>query len=254
MRVLVTGGTGAVGRPVVRLLREAGHRAVVLSRRPGEGDDWRQGDLATGAGLAEAVRGMDTVVHAGSATTRPWRTRQTDVEGTRRLLEAARGAGVRHAVYVSIVGIEGVHYSYYRHKLAAERVVEEGMVPWSILRATQFHTLMELFLGRFFSAVPGLLTVPYAWRFQPVDTGDVAGRLVEVATGEPGGRLPDFGGPEVRDLRSLAESWLRARGRRRRLVNLRLPLRVSGEIAAGALVCPEHRDGVVTWERYLESG
>lgn len=251
MDVLVTGGTGALGRQVVRQLRGAGHRAVVLSRRPAEGPDWRQGDLRTGAGIAEAVRGMEAIVHAGSATTQPWRYRSTDVGGTGRLLELARLAGVRHFVYVSIVGMEGVHYPYYRFKLAGERLVEEGRLPWSIQRATQFHTLVELYLDRVF-ALPGLLMVPFAWRFQPVDTRDVARRVVQVVTGEPGGRLPDYGGPEVRDMRSLAESWLRVRGLRRRLVNLRLPLRLTRELAAGRLLCPEHRDGVITWEAYLE--
>jgi len=249
--VLVTGGTGALGRPVVKALRATGHRAVVFSRQPGSGDDWRQGDLATGAGLAEAVDGIDAIVHAGSATTQPRRYHETDVQGTRSLVEQARVAGVRHLAYVSIVGMEGVRYPYYRHKLAAEAVVREGRVPWSILRATQFHTLLEVVLTAF-SALPGLVLVPFEWRFQPVDPRDVARRLAEVVTGEPAGMLPDYGGPEVRDFKSLAESWLRARRSRRRLLDLRLPLQFSRKLAEGALLCTSHRDGTVTWEQYLD--
>jgi uncharacterized protein YbjT (DUF2867 family) len=194
---------------------------------------------------------MQAVIHAGSATTQPQRYRQTDVEGTRRLVEAARHAGVEHLVYVSIVGMEGVKYPYYRHKLAAEAIVMEGAVPWSILRATQFHTLMEVFLGRFFS-LPGLLAIPFEWKFQPVDTKDVAARLVAAIAGKPDGLQPDFGGPEVRDFQSLGESWLKARKSRRRLLNLPLPLRFSRQFASGRLLCPDHRDGTVTWEQYLE--
>lgn len=251
MDVLVTGGTGALGRQVVKQLHETGHRAIVLSRKPGEGPDWRQGDLASGAGLGDAVEGVQSIVHAGSATTQPHRYHATDVEGTRRLVEAAARAGVGHLVYVSIVGMEGVRYPYYGHKLGAEAVVKEGAVPWSILRATQFHTLIEIFL-RGFSVIPGLLAAPLGWKFQPVDTRDVAARLVEVVGRPPGVMLPDYGGPEVRDFRSLAASWLKATKSRRRLVNLPLPMQFSRQFAAGKLLCPDHKDGRITWERYLE--
>jgi uncharacterized protein YbjT (DUF2867 family) len=251
MNVLVTGGTGVVGTQVVRGLRKSGHRAVVFSRRDGFGRDWRPGDLATGEGLPEAVAGMEAIVHAGSATTNPTRYRATDVEGTRRLLELARGAGVGHLVYVSIVGMEGVSYPYYRSKLAAEAVIKEGILPWTILRATQFHTLMELFLG-LFARVPGVLPVPYHWQFQPVDPSEVGARLAQLAVEPPAGMLPDFGGPEVRDFKSLAQSWRRARGIRKPLLNLPLPFQASRMFAAGRLLCPDHRAGTITFEQYLE--
>jgi uncharacterized protein YbjT (DUF2867 family) len=251
MNVLVTGGTGAVGSRVVLSLRESGHRAVVLSRRDGFGRDWRPGDLATGEGLAEAVAGMDAIVHAGSAAAELTKVKATDVGGTRRLLDAARTAGVGHLVYISIVGMEGVPYPYYRAKLAAEAIVKEGTVPWTILRATQFHTLMELFLG-ISARPPGLMLVPYRWKFQPVDPSEVGARLAELAVTPPAGLLPDFGGPEVRDFRSLAESWRRARGLRKPMLNLPLPFKASRMFVAGHLLCPDHRDGKITFEQYLE--
>jgi uncharacterized protein YbjT (DUF2867 family) len=251
MNILVTGGTGALGRDVVKGLREAGHRARVLSRKPGTGDDWVQGDLATGAGLETAVIGIDAIVHAGSATNQWTKLRATDIVGTRRLLAMAREVGVRHLVYISIVGMEDIPYPYYRSKLAAEAVVRENLVPWSILRATQFHTLMETFLLAF-TKLPRLAMVPFNWQFQPVDTHDVAGRLVEVVTNEPAGMLPDFGGPEIRDFKSIAASWLKARGLNKRLVNLWLPLTFSRQLAQGKLLCPDHKDGTITFEQYLE--
>jgi uncharacterized protein YbjT (DUF2867 family) len=250
MNVLVTGGTGALGRQVVMQLRQAGHRARILSRNPRGHVESVQGDLATGAGLLKAVSGMDAIVHAGSATREMFNGRATDVVGTRRLLALAREAHVRHVVYVSIVGMEGVAYPYYRTKLAAEAVVRENIVPWSILRATQFHTLMEVFLGGF-CKLPGIATVPLKWQFQPVDTRDVAQRLVDVVTHEPAGLLPDFGGPEVRDFKSIAESWLAARKETKRLINLWLPFKFSRQFAQGQLLCPEHREGTITFEQYL---
>jgi uncharacterized protein YbjT (DUF2867 family) len=250
MNVLVTGGTGALGREVVIDLRGSGHRVRVLSRKDGTGADWVRGDLATGVGLDRAVADMDAIVHAATAAGQPWRLRATDVRGTRRLLEAAKRAHVKHLVYISIVGMEGVDYSYYKQKLAAEKIVREGIIPWSIFRATQFHTLMETFLGAF-SKLPRLAAVPFGWQFQPLDTRDVAARLTDVVAGEPAGALPDFGGPEVRTFKSLAESWLKARHLNKRLVNLNVPLRFSRQFAEGRVLAPKHMDGKITFEQYL---
>src|SRR3989441_10185804 len=164
MNVLVTGGTGTLGRDVVMLLRQSGHRARIRSREPRGHVDAVRGDLKTGAGLIKALAGMDAIVHAASATRDPMAGRATDVRGTRRLLELARDANIGHVVYISIVGIDGVPYPYYRTKVAAETVVREDMVPWSILRATQFHSFMELLL-RAFARLPGVIALPLAWKF-----------------------------------------------------------------------------------------
>jgi uncharacterized protein YbjT (DUF2867 family) len=250
MNVLVTGGTGTLGRHVVTLLRRSGHRARILSRQPRGHVDAVQGDLRTGAGLVNALAGMDAIVHAASATRDPLTGGATDVLGTRRLLGLAREAHVKHVVFVSIVGIDEVAYPYYRTKLKAEAVVRENIVPWTILRATQFHNFVELILGGF-SRIPGLLTVPFNWRLQPVDATEVAQRVVDVVLREPARTLPDLGGPEVRDVKSLAESWLAARKQNRRLVNLPLPFAFGRQIAEGRLTCPDHKDGRITFEEYL---
>jgi uncharacterized protein YbjT (DUF2867 family) len=250
MNVLVTGGTGALGREVVNELRGSGHRARVLSRMRGIGHDWAQGDLASGKGLDKALTDMDVVIHAGSAAREPWRLKAVDVDGTRRLIDAAKLAGVRHLVFISIVGMEGIAYPYYASKLKAESVVKEGTLPWTILRATQFHTLMETFL-KAFAILPRIAAIPVNWQFQPVDTRDVAARLVQVAGQEPQGMLPDFGGPEVRTFKSLADSWLQARHMTRRVVNFSPPLKFSRQVAEGKLLTPDHKDGTITFEQYL---
>jgi uncharacterized protein YbjT (DUF2867 family) len=251
MNVLVTGGTGALGRHVVTQLRSQGHRARILSRKPEERLDTVHGDLTTGAGLVKAVEGMDAIIHAASATTQLTKAQSIDVVGTRRLLAMAREAGVRHVVHVSIVGMEGVGYPYYKAKLAAEAVVQENIVAWSILRATQFHTLMETFLEAF-SKPPLITAVPFRWQFQPVDPREVADRLVDVVVEKPAGRLPDFGGPEARDFKSIAKSWLKARKLSKRLIPLPLPFKFSRQFGSGCLLAPDHRDGKITFEQYLE--
>ncbi len=250
MNILVTGGTGTLGRHVVTRLRQSGHRARILSRQPRGHIDAVHGDIRTGEGVARALAGMEVVVHAASATRDPLRLRATDVGGTRRMLELARAAHIRRVVFTSVVGIDGVSYPYYQTKVDAEQVVREGGVPWSILRATQFHDFMELLL-RGFSRMPGITAVPFRWQFQPVDADEVARRVVEVALGEPAGLLADFGGPEVRTFKSIAESWLQARKARRRLVDLPLAFNFSRQFAEGRLTSPDHREGVITFEQHL---
>ena len=137
--VLVTGGTGRLGRRVVDLLRAEGiePRAMSRSGRPGT----IKGDLLTGEGIEAAVRGADTIIHAAQSPNR--KSRRTAVGGTERLLELATGAGVSHFVYISVVGLERVSLSYYREKLDAERLVERSPVPWTILRSTQFQEFLK---------------------------------------------------------------------------------------------------------------
>src|SRR5262245_25441031 len=104
-RILVTGGTGTLGRLVVRRLIAAGATVRVLSRRahePTEGVEWVTGDLRTGLGIGAAVAGMEVIVHCASS-------QRGDEESTRHLVNAAVAAGTRpHLVYISIVGINGV--------------------------------------------------------------------------------------------------------------------------------------------------
>jgi uncharacterized protein YbjT (DUF2867 family) len=165
--ILVTGGTGVLGRRAVDRLRAAGHETRVLSRsgRPGT----IQGDLLTGAGLDGAVDGVETIVHCAS---NPYRkTRRTDVGGTELLLQAAARAGVSHVVFISIVGVDrNPYYPYFRVKLDAESVVERSPVPWTILRATQFHDLVLKAL-RLLDRLPAVMPIPGGVLFQPIDVG-----------------------------------------------------------------------------------
>ncbi|WP_404785905.1 SDR family oxidoreductase [Altericista sp. CCNU0014] len=115
--ILVTGGIGALGSLVVDCLQTADRNVQILSRSERSGAV--QGDLLTGQGLEQAVKGMDTIVHCASSPTNP---RQVDVEGTKRLLRAAEQV-----------------YPYYAAKYEVEQTIEQASIPWTILRATQFH-------------------------------------------------------------------------------------------------------------------
>jgi uncharacterized protein YbjT (DUF2867 family) len=245
-QVLVTGGTGVLGRRVVEQLGSEGIRARVYSRsgKPST----MKGDLRTGEGLEPAVQGVDTIIHCASSPFR--KAHQVDVEGTGRLLEAAAEAGVSHLLYISIVGIDrAASYPYYRIKLETERVVEDGSIPYTILRATQFYDLV-LMAMRFLDRLP-VMVIPRGFLGQPIDAGEVAGRLVELALSRPMGRVPDIGGPEVRTLADAARGYLRAKGSTRRIFQILLPGKTARAFREGALVCPDQAYGEIHWEDFV---
>jgi uncharacterized protein YbjT (DUF2867 family) len=248
MRILVTGGSGVLGSQVVERLRAAGQRPIVLSRRASSAPDWVRGDIATGEGLPEALAGVEVVVHAASAAAEFTKIKGTDIEGTRRLVEAAETAGVKHLVYISIVGIDRIPYVYYKAKVAAEELVKAGAVPWTIQRATQFPELLDRVLRA--SRGP-FVFVPGSISFQPVDSVEVAERLAQLATSAPAGKLEDFGGPEVLTTRELAQTWLAHRGMRKRIVSFPIPGKVGRAFRAGYHLCPEHRQGRGTWVDWI---
>ena len=250
-QILVTGGAGHLGRLVVKRLSQAGYQVRGMSRRksPGEdwsGAEWRQADLKTGAGVEEAVQGMDVVVHLAAVG-----NSMVDVEGTRRLVEAAQKAGVSHLVFISIVGIDRVPWGGGKAKLEAEDLIERCDIPWSILRATQFHYGMD-FLLHFLTRLPLVALVPTDLLLQPVAEEEVADRLCEIVQVGPSGRLPDMGGPQVFTTGELAQIWLKQRGMRRAIIPLRLPGKTVRALRQGGNTCPQQATGTVSWETWLQ--
>lgn len=253
--VLLTGGTGTLGRLVTPLLRDAGRDVRVLSRRDHAaeaGIEYVTGDVSTGEGLDTAVKGVETIVHcAGSA--------KGDDDKARNLVRAASAAGVRHLVYISVVGVDRVPvvsgidramFGYFAAKREAERVVAESGVPWTTLRATQFHDWVLMTL-RQMAKMP-VMPLWAGMRFQPVDSREVAARLVELALGEPAGLVPDIAGPRIYAMDELARGYLRASGRRRLLMPVRTPGKAAAAYRAGANLAPERAVGQRTWEDFLD--
>ncbi|PXY24981.1 nucleoside-diphosphate sugar epimerase [Prauserella coralliicola] len=245
--ILVTGGTGTLGRHVVRHLFDRGVPVRVASRRPApagpQPHEWATVDYRSGAGLTAAVEGTSAVVHCATNMVRG------EQELARTVLAAAKDADCPHVVYISIVGVDRHPLPYYRGKLAAERVVADSGVGWTVLRATQFHDLVYRILSAL--ARPPVLVLPKGVRVQPVDSGEVGARLAELATGSPCGRVPDLGGPEIRELADLARAYLDTFGRGRRIVNLPLAGRSYRPYREGLHLTPERSDGRITFEEFL---
>lgn len=252
--ILLTGGTGTLGRLVLPLLRAAGCNVRVLSRQrydAADGLEYVTGDLTTGEGAGAAVTGVETIVHCAG-------TAKGDEVKARNLVRAAGQAGARHLVFISVVGADRVPvvsgadramFGYIAAKREAERIIAESGIPWTTLRATQFHDLI-LTTAKQMAKLP-LIPVPAGIKAQPVDAGEVAQRLVELALGEPAGLVPDLGGPRVYELKDLIRSYVKASGKRRVIMPVRVPGKAAAAFRAGANLAPERAVGLRTWEEFL---
>ena len=245
--ILVTGGTGRLGKLVVARLQDSGCDVRVLARhaRPTpQGVKFFAADLRTGQGIEPAVTAAAVIIHCATST-------RGDAEATRNLVAAAARTGSAHLVYVSIVGIDRIaSWGYPKTKLRAEQIVTESGLPWTILRVTQFYDYC-LTNARRLSRFP-VAPVPAGFTVQPVDPRDVARRLAELALGEPAGRAPDMAGPQVSSWTDLLREYLKASHRRRWVVPVRIP--GTRAVRLGALLPPPgHTVGSHSWDQVLTS-
>ena len=255
--IVVTGGTGGLGQRVVAQLRDKGRNVRVLSRHPGdseEGVEYVVGDLVKNRGVEEAISGAEIVVHCAGVG-----KINEDTAQAQNLVVAAKRGGVRHLVSISVVGAERVPvrsavdrsmFAYFASQRAKELVIERSGLPWTNLRATQFHDGFILVMVRAMSKMP-IVPLPAGTRFQPVDADEVANALVELALDAPAGQAPDFAGPKIYDSESLLRSYLVAIGKHRRILKIRMPGAAAAAIREGANLAPDRAVGRRTWEEFL---
>lgn len=249
MIVLVTGARGTLGRRVVSELADRAHAVRAMSRRHPFEDERVNSmfvDLETGLGLPDAVDGVDAIVHCA---TRPRDARRVDGDGTRRLVEAATRVGRPHVLFPSVVGCDVIPVRYYRVKQESEEVLARSGLPWTVLRATQFHQTVWGLLSRL-ARLPVML-VPHDTRAQPLDPSVVARRLVETAEAGPAQRLQDIGGAHAYDARDLARSFLGATGRRRRILRVNYPGITGAALRAGGNLTPNRSEEGAGWNDFV---
>jgi uncharacterized protein YbjT (DUF2867 family) len=245
-KILVTGGTGLLGSQAVPLLRSAGHEIRVISRHdrePDDGVEYVAVDLMSDHGLEAAVEGTRTILHLAGGP-------KGDDVITRNLVRAAQRAGtVDHLVLISVVGADTVPVGYFARKASAERIVTESGIPFTILRAAQFHEL-TLKTVQAMSKAP-VLVAPGGVRWQPVASREVAARLAALTTGEPAGRVGDLAGPRTYTLEELQRSYLSAVGKHRARLPIRVPGKVGKAYRSGANLTDKTLTGTETWEQFL---
>src|SRR3954454_12046113 len=258
--VLVTGGTGHLGRDLVSRLVGEGHRVRVFarSRRPDTDVEWAIGDLATGEGLPAALEGVHTVINA--ATYSPIARRggsvrpvdffkspsAVDVEGTELLLTLCREANIQHFLHVSIVGLDDASLPYAHVTLAGEQLGRQSSLPWSVVRAMPFYYLLEGMLAGLAWLPVWLVPSPV---FNPVDTSDVADYLTKCAFDGRRGMRAEIGGPEDLSLVEFARQYQRACGTNRTI--LPVPLSDARARGMGFVVSDGGVRGSLTWSAWL---
>ncbi|WP_327247469.1 SDR family oxidoreductase [Streptomyces sp. NBC_01320] len=235
----VTGGTGTLGRQPADRLRAEGNDVRVPSRH----SQPYAVDLRDGTGLDAAVAGVDTIVHCASTP------RGGDDTAAGHLIEAAKRAGVPRLAYISIVGVDRLPLGYYTVERRVERMIEDSGLGWTILRTTQFHDLV-LRIPDGAARLP-VMPLPAGVRMQSIDTGEVADRPAELAVAGPAGRVPELGGSEVRELTESARACLRATGRKRRILPVRLAGKAYAGYRRGEHPTPERAVGKATFEDFL---
>ncbi len=207
-------------------------------------------DLVTAAGLEAALTGVDAVIDVASIQTLKAATAiEFFTAATGNLVSAAADAGVSHVVLLSIVGIDRIPYDYYAGKVAQEKVVEASRVPWTILRATQFHEFSAQMFAR---AKAGPLHIAPRARTQPVAAREVAERLVALAVGTPQGRATNFAGPREEQLADMIRAYARSQGYRGWIPALNVPgPQMAGMRAGHALPGPDADFGSQTFDQWL---
>jgi len=227
MKVAVAGGTGTVGRYVVEAARDRGLDITLLTRSSGV-------DLITGKGLRPALEGVDAVIDVSNLTTLSAKKATSFFTTvTTNLLRAEREASIGHHVALSVVGIDAIDSSYYAGKLAQERAIDAFGMPYTLMRAGQFHEFAEQVLEQ--TTIAGLSLIPKTL-MRPVAARDVARRLVGAAEGGPAGRIADFVGPRDETLIGVVRRMFRFdHAVRRGSVEVRIPGSYGRGLASGSL-------------------
>ncbi|GAB2913147.1 NAD(P)H-binding protein [Rhodococcus aerolatus] len=243
MRIVVAGGTGAVGAPLVSQLEAAGHEAVIIARTHGL-------DVLGKADLPALLTGADAVVDVTNRRDPRKGASEAFFGGvTRALLAAGEQTGVRHHVALSVVGVDGLGLGYYAGKRRQEQLLRESSAGWTVLRATQLHEFATQVARQ--GAVGPVSFVPKV-RCAPVAAEEVAAALLELATGEPRREVLEMAGPREEQLGDMARRAVRRRGSGRRVVVLPVPGGPGRGLSDGTLLPGDPwRTGSTTFEEWL---
>jgi uncharacterized protein YbjT (DUF2867 family) len=235
VKVLVTGGSGFVGREIVRQLRVAGHAPRVLARglqAPQDGIEFVRGSVLEPTSLESAATGCDAVIHlVGIISEIGAQTyERVHIAGTRNLLLVAKAAGVTRFIHMSALGTRaGAVARYHRSKWAAEDAVRAGGLAWTILRPSLIYGPGDGFVNFFARMSRWSPCLPVmgsgAGLLQPVAVEDVARCFVgALTTPESVGQIYDVCGRERLSFNAVLDEILAATGRRRLKLHLPLPL------------------------------
>lgn len=252
--VLITGGTGTLGQELSRQLLEKDYIVNILSSKEKPEIDYFthifQADLTDPESLKVALENAEIIIHCAS---NPRNAQQVDIEGTENLLGLLDKNKCRHFIYVSIAGVDKSDYPYYQTKYAVEKLIQKSDIPYSILRATQFHDLVLHRIIQAFDRGTGLpIQIPANMQFQSVDKTDVAACIIEIIQGEPLAGIRTIGGPEILTLEQMIQAYFAQLDRHDSFEYIESTLAFHQVFTTGINLCPENAVNGITWEEYLK--
>lgn len=252
--ILITGGTGTLGQEISKQLLAEGYLVNILSSKEKPNATFYsniiEGDLTKPSTIAQALESAEIIIHCAS---NPRNAQVVDLAGTKNLLTCVDKNRCKHFIYISIAGVDKSDYPYYQTKHAVEKMIEASGLPYSILRATQFHDLVLHRIIRVFDQGPGLpIEIPANMRFQSIDKTDVAKCIVELVKNKPTSEVTTIGGPEVLTLESMIEVYLKHLNRLEKIVHITPPMAFHKVFTTGINLCPENAINGITWNQCLQ--
>jgi len=252
--ILITGGTGRLGRALTTRLLQLGYEPFVLSSKQNSllppGVKVVYGDL-TDASSLQNLKDHELIIHCAS---NPLHFKSVDVDGTKNLLHALKGGRTKHFIYVSIVGVDKSNNPYYLAKHRAESLVINSGIEWTILRATQFHDfVLNMFIKPFHNRESSTIQIPAGLRFQSVDIGDVVSQLIEVMQAPPTKSIKSIVGPETLTIEEMAERYIDVLGSNSRISTKLLEDGLYSLFRSGANLGSGETTGKISWRSFLEN-
>jgi uncharacterized protein YbjT (DUF2867 family) len=249
-RILLTGGTGTLGSITDQKLKDDGFRVRIMSRQPPKSSErlsgeWAVADLTSGDGVSQAVEGVDWIIHAASS---PFPS-SMELNAARNLLQAAQQNQIRHLVYISILGVDRIDFSYYQSKSEVEKLIKSSGLDYSIIRSAQFHTFVESILAAL-TKLP-IVPLPKDWRFQSISPKDVADHLVGIIHGGPIHGTRRIAGPEILTLREMLTAWQQVFETHKPVLSVPMPGGLSKGFSRGDNTDPSLAIEGETWRQYL---
>lgn len=254
-KILITGGTGNLGKVIVDLLGKTGSGVFVLTSQDGLQDSQNirfiKGDLTDKDSLVDLKNQFDIIIHCASNALN---SEAIDINGSRNLLDTVIYGKPEHFIYISIAGVDKSSFKYYQNKNRVENFIKESGIPYTIIRATQFH---DLVLQRIIKPIAGVngkkLLIPQNLRFQSIDKKDVAQKVYEVTGQNPENEIICIGGPEILSLEKMIDIYLTLLNRDEITESIPPYNELQKIFTTGINLCPENKYGTITWSDYLKS-
>lgn len=251
-RILITGGTGTLGREILQQLLEKGRAVSVLTSKSNPNLPLQakihQGNLTDQSTLHQPVSDVEVIIHCASNSLDP---QHVDINGTKNLLSVIQKGKLKHFIYISIVGVDKSDFPYYKAKFEVEKMIETSGLPYTIVRATQFHDLVLNRIIRQADTGASRLVIPAHMRFQTIDIREVAAKVLSLADEGPANSTLSIGGPEVLSLEEMAETYLQ-------IANKEMQIATNPDdtsfaaFKTGVNLCPDQKFGKISWRAHVQ--